>query len=262
MDDLTGIRIQDHDSKEKVLFYFKCADCNQVRRFFDNGEEYRPAPPTCSECQAPVNEKRHRNGSKFIWSYICEKCGHQGGDVLDLDEKPKKTKVDDNFIKDMEKFCFTKEQYNQYIDHLFRMEHFKNEQVQYTGANLLVNEEVRKIKMLTIVQVEELLHPVFEKSGFIALTFEKPDMKRGTMTISYSAQDYSMDEKPWNNRRRVEFKKSLDDALATTNWKVMSGETSYTLGLLKGWIKGANLEEDLRELARIRLKRAGKLPKE
>ncbi len=251
--DMVEKMLKDDTKKERILFYFKCADCKQLRYFFDDEQEYQPDPPSCSKCQTSVDEKLRRDGNKLIWSYTCRKCRYRGKYILDLDEESNKAKDDKNFLRDRAKYCPTKLEGDKYVEDAIRTESYERSENLAKG-NTLLDEEVKKIKILTVIQIEELLHPVFEKNGFIALTFEKPGIWRGSLTIDYSAQDYSMDEKPWTWERRNKFKRALKDALGNTNWRVMNEDVDYMLGLLKGRIRGVTGEDDLRELAQIRLK--------
>lgn len=251
--------IPSFDKKIRVLFIFICNVCHKGRGFYDDGEEYRRSPPTCTKCNTPVDEKKTKKGNKFIWSYACINCGYRGNDIIDFDERSEIPIMDKAFPIDREKYCMSREDGEQYLSHLFNMKSLKEIEGQNKGENAVINRAVRKIKILTIAQVEELLRPLFTENNFKSLELGKPEMYKGSMKINYNAQDTVVKRKPWDKQHLLEFKKLLEETLGETNWRPMSDGIRYTLGLLEGTIRGVSIEDDLKEMARIRLKKAGKL---
>jgi len=108
----------------QILFHMGCFPCKQHRRFLENGEEYRPPKPTCSKCKTEVEQTSSREGNKFLFVYTCAECGHSETETLDLDSKLE-PKIDENFLKDRDKYCLTKDKGQEYIPHVRGMEHFK-----------------------------------------------------------------------------------------------------------------------------------------
>ena len=242
--------------KEQVLFYFRCPECNEMRRFFDNGEEYRLAPPACIKCTAPVDQTFKREGSKLIHSYTCSKCGHHEDDVIDLDEKPKAPKIDKNFIKDREKYCMDKKEGDDYFNWIVLMELPQTKEMLERHSDDPKPDVISQIKKLNIAQVEALLKPAVEKEKYQDLVFGKSEIYQGTVILPFTVQDTSADRNDHDSQ--LFLKRLIDEALGETNWRAMSDDFGYKLGLLNGRIRGVESEKDLIELVRMRQKKQDK----
>ncbi len=260
--DMVEKTMEGYGKKERVLFYFKCENCREVRKFFQDGEEYRPEPRSCPKCKATLEKKSSREGNKLIDSYTCGSCGHHEDDILDLDEKLKKPKVDKNFLKDREIFCMTEKEGKEYVSgHYHSRENWeiggKDYINEFSTENIAIDEAVKKIKVLGVAQVQGLLTPVFQQNGLTELVFGKPEIFRGSVMLPYTAQDTLTGRD--KEKAPIEVKKLIDKTLEDTNWRNTSEEITYNLGLIGGRIRGSEKEFDLRELARLRLKKSEEL---
>lgn len=243
--------------KEQILFYFRCPECNEMRRFFDNGEEYRPAPPSCIKCSTPVDQTFKREGSKLIHYYTCAKCGYHEDDVIDLDEKPKAPKIDKDLIKDREKYCMSKKEGDDYVNWIVLMELPQTKEMLERYSDDPRPDVISQIKKLNIAQVETLLKPVIEKERYQDLVFGKPEIYQGTVILPFTVQDTSADRNDHDSQ--LFLKRLIDEALGETNWRAMSDDFGYKLGLLNGRIRGVENEKDLVELVRVRQKKQDKV---
>lgn len=242
--------------KERILFYFRCPECKEMRRFFNDGEEYRPAPPTCLKCNTPVEKISKREGSKLIDSYTCSKCSHHEEDVLDLDEKPKAPKIDKNFLKDREKYCMGKEEGDHYVNWAVLMELPQTKEMLERYSDDPKSEAVSQIKKINIAQVEALLKPAIEKEKYRDLVFGKSEIYQGTVIVPFTVQDTSVDRSDHDSQ--LFLKSLINEVLSETNWRAMSDDFGYKLGLLSGRIRGMEREEDLVELIKVRQKKLEK----
>lgn len=103
-------------------------------------------------------------------------------------------------------------------------------------------DKVAKIKKLNIAQLQALVGPIIEKSGYLKLEFEKPVIDRHVV-ISFTAQDAKTDREEYSSK--VELRQLLEKALAETNWRLMSVGISYRLGILSGNLRAYETETEL-----------------
>ena len=110
-------------------------------------------------------------------------------------------------------------------------------------------DELAKIKKLSIAEIEKLLMPILEKSGYKNLQFSKPEFRRG-IKVEFTAQEAQTARQEYNSR--IGLQNLIKQSLLRTNWKLMSDGVNYRLGFLQGCLIGIENEDDLKELVKIR----------
>ncbi len=237
------------DEKDRVLFFFDCQKgCLPRRAFFDDGEEFKPKPRLCTQCQTPVNERRERvEDKKIVITTTCKQCRHVETEEMDLRSKQEEPDLD--FEKDRARFCLTGE----------TVKKPREERWQLEGIAKLVDEwkekeehradydAVAKIQKLTIIELEKLLVPAVEAAGYVRLQFGTPDMGRD-LFVPFSAHDAKSGRTDRDSSYALQ--KLLKKALADTNWRLMTEGISYRLGILTGRLRAYEREEDLLALVR------------
>lgn len=115
--------------------------------------------------------------------------------------------------------------------------------------NRKLYDELAKIKKLSIAEIEKLLTPILEKSGYKNLQFSKPEFGRG-IKVEFIAQETQTARHEYDSR--IGLQNLIKRSLLKTNWKLMSDGISYRLGFLQGRLIGVENEDDLKELVKIR----------
>jgi len=103
-------------------------------------------------------------------------------------------------------------------------------------------QKARKLKMLTVVQLEKLIEDTIEKEGYKDLKFGKPEMGQYVI-IDFSVNETKDDRQETASRNTL--KKLIKEILEDTNWRLMSDGINYRLGILTGRLKAYEREEDL-----------------
>ncbi|PIR98074.1 MAG: hypothetical protein COT89_01390 [Candidatus Colwellbacteria bacterium CG10_big_fil_rev_8_21_14_0_10_42_22] len=234
------------DAKDRVFFMYDCPNkCLPRRAFFDDGEEWKPKPHLCPKCGSELKSDDERKGNKIITTETCVSCSYKKTDELDL--SPKKEKVDKDFEKDKARFCLTEEKGQEYIKTKGQLEGMKQlvDELKERDENKDLYDKVAKLKKLTIVQLQKTLAPVLEKKGYIDLSFETPEMEHD-VRVAFTVKDGKDGREEYDSR--MQLKKSIEGALRSTNWHLMSDGVTYRLGILMGRLRGYEREEDLLKL--------------
>ncbi len=243
---------------ERVLFLFECNKCSKRRAFFDNGEEF-DVTHKCSQCKNTVQTTHSREKNKITTKYNCHHCGFTGTDVLDLDEKPKEIKeiIDKDFEVDRKRFCFSEEEGKKHIASQPAIENMCRlvDEWREKDKHKELYDAVAKVKKLNIADLEKQLVLALEKESFKKLEFSKPDIGR-VVVIEFTLQDTTSGTN--ENARRLTLKKTINEALIETNWKLVEDSIMYKLGFLSGRIRGFELEEDIVELVKARRQKVKK----
>ena len=97
------------DDKDRVLFMYDCPNrCMPRRAFFSDGEELRTKENLCPKCgKGVLRYKSEDDGKKMITTYDCAVCGYTETDEYEWSHK--EDEIDENFPKDRDRFCLTKE---------------------------------------------------------------------------------------------------------------------------------------------------------
>jgi hypothetical protein len=184
-------------------------------------------------------------GRAMTTTYTCEACGHKEAEKTQLG---KKEAPDPNFERDRKIFCLDEERARTMQTYRVKWEdgmRMIDEEME-RDANKEVYDAAAKIEQLKIPQVIERLRPAIEKAGYIDVAFDKPELG-GYVTIGFSCMDSSARE---DAKSRKTLKKTITDALADTNWRLMSDGISYRLGYLAGKLRAYEYEEDLIKLVK------------
>lgn len=107
--------------EERVLFMFDCPNqCLPRRSFFSDGEEWRPDPHLCPNCQVPLVSNAEDDGKKLVTTRKCPKCQHSETDEFTWSSKEKE--FDPDFATDRDRFCLTDEQGREFSDFKYSVE--------------------------------------------------------------------------------------------------------------------------------------------
>lgn len=236
-------RIED---PEEVLFNLECPHCKKRCAFWEDGELWKPKPTLCPKCSSDTTHTTARTKKTIISTYTCSTCKHSFKEKMDLSGKEKKP--DPDFEKDRAHFCLWDKRFREHLfatkkgfEDMARLgKEFKEKE-----DNKHVYAAVKAMKKPKIAELIPLLSPILEKSGYIELSLDKPEMGRDVI-VGFSCLDSKSDREDYDSRKNL--KKLIDQALVDTNWRLMSNGISYRLGYLSGKIRAYEREEDLRKL--------------
>ena len=235
------------DEEPRVLFMYDCPQGHMPRRaFFSDGEEWRHES-RCPQCQSTLENTQEHNGNMLITTEHCSSCGYTNTDEMDL--SPKKEDVDKNFAKDRERFCLSDEEGQKFRDLHFQMHQMADFMKDWKEKEKHKDEydKVAKLKKLTVIELEELLTPEFEKAGYTRLQFGAPEMDKD-LFIPFTAYDTKSDRRDRDSSLALQ--RIAKTALEPTNWRLMSDGISYRSGILTGRFRAYEREEDLLKLVK------------
>lgn len=248
----TGLRIIDKDllhrgdnyEQEEVLFTLDCLACNKRSGVWQDGAPWERMSTACPKCSQTMSETNKRTKNLITTTYICPKCGHSFSDKLDLRIRKTDEKPDKHWEEDKARFVFNDEMGKKHLEAKRNLEglaklgkEFKERQ-----DNKELYDAVAKIKKVNIGQLDSVLKSSIEKAGYNELTFEKPDVGKDVY-VGFSCLDGKTDRSESDSRKQL--KKTIENALAETNWRLMSDGISYRLGYLSGRVRAYEREEDL-----------------
>lgn len=234
-----------NDKNERVLFFFECPKCHKRRAYWENGEEWEPAPDLCPKCRSKMTHTNSHRGNIVTTVYSCPNCGHKETDTWDFNEK-KKEKVDPNFEADRKKYCMSEKEGSEYISRSYACENAWKHLEDFLGKQD-THDEVAKINKLTVAGLQQLLRPLLEKEGYVKFGFGKPQADKD-VRVKFTVQDDKADRIEYDSRHQL--KKLIIKTLADTNWRLMSDGINYRLGILTGHLRGYESEGDLLRLVK------------
>lgn len=243
--------IHDLDGPERVLFFYNCPnECLPHRVIFENGEEWKRKPPLCPKCQTTLDEKREREDDKrIVITKECPSCNYT--DTFDMELGDHKEVPDPDYEKDCERFCLSGERGTKAREERFQLEQIKAFVDEWKEKDEHKNdyEAVGKIQKLTVIELEKLLGPILEKEAYARLQFGMPEITKDVF-LPFTIYD----SKPGRNDRvsSYDLTRAIKKALADTNWRLMSDDISYRLGVLTGRLRAYERGEDLLNLVRIK----------
>jgi hypothetical protein len=240
------LEVGHHKEPDRVMFFYNCPLGHvPLRVFYDNGQEYRPEPRLCSKCHSSVLEKHARDGQIITITSTCVQCGNVDTETTDL--TPKKEVIDPDYAADRDRFCLSDEQGQKLMDGRIKLEHLSifNDIQKEREGNKDLYDQAAKIKKLKIIELEKLLIPVLEKTNYLKLQFQTPQIGKDVF-VPFIVYDGKNDRTEYDSIHNL--KKLLKNVLENTNWRLMSEGLNYRLGMLEGRLRAYEKEEDLMKL--------------
>lgn len=240
--------------KDYVEFIFRCDGCDYGMRVTEFGEEKIITPKRCPECNAKVKCTVQETKKETIFQDTCIQCSWIDPKPLTFKNDTPKEKIDRNFEQDRAKFCLNHEEGMEYLDSLRRidelkelMEGYKSDPKNQEGTPEYIVEQLERP---TVAQLQKKLTKALKKVGFDKLKFSDADEVRAEVIVEFRIQD--SDEKRDASLSKRDFKKTVEEALLYTNWRLAPTSLSYRMGMLKGRLRGTDLIPGLIELVKKR----------
>lgn len=235
-----------HDDPEEVLFMLHCPHCDKNSAFWEDGTAWKPRPKLCPKCKAEVTHKTTTTKTSITLTYTCPACGHSYKDRMDL--RDKKEKPDLDFDKDRAHFCLWDKGFR---EHLFAIKQgFEDmarlgKEIKEKEDNKHIYDAIKEMRKPKIAELSTILAPALEKAGYIEFSLDKPEMGKDVI-IGFNCLDSKSDRGDYDSEKTL--KKTIEKALAETNWRLMSDGIHYRLGYLNGRLRAFEREEDLKNL--------------
>lgn len=235
----------DDPAASRMMHLYRCPDRqHRGKAVYTDGREKVFEPARCDVCNSTdIADVRKTDPEEVVST--CQACGHV--DRLSLDVSSQDEKPDPNFEADRKECCMTEEEGREYLANKLRMEQFKaiQEAQEERQKNQHLYDDVAKIQKLTVFQIEKKIRLTLEAMNFVNVRFEKAETGQ-FVTIPFSFQETKDDRR--SKDAEASASKTLQDLLASTNWRLM-GTLSSRLGQLEGSLKGYDGEQDLLTLA-------------
>ena len=238
------------DQPMRVMFLFRCTKCKKQEWVYEDGEIRVSKPDICPKCSKEIEVKHTKKGKVIIWKRKCKFCGYTETEVDDFEKSHQEYIQREKEEKELlEKFrtafCLTDEDGEKALFNIEAMEFA--DQVRQEAKQKYDNnayQEVSKLKKLTIVELEKLLIELLDKTNYIKLAFNPPEIGQ-FIFVPFTLQDADTSRR--QNISTSTLEKHLKTALENTNWRLVDG-ISYRLGYLSGRLKGYEREDDLLKL--------------
>ncbi len=242
------------DDPEEVLIMLSCTHCDKNSAYWEDGSPWERIHTYCTKCKAIMKEKTTTKGKVLTTVYSCLACGHSYSDTLDLRRKPKpKEKPDPDYEKDKLRFCYNEEQGKEFLkqkQNVLEMQRIVKGW-QEKRDNQETYDAIAAIDKVTIPQLSERIRPAVEKAGYTEFSLDKPEMGKDVF-VGFNCLDSKNGRGDYDSRNIL--KKTIEKALADTNWRLMSDGIHYRLGYLSGRLRAYEREEDLKGLVQRSMK--------
>jgi hypothetical protein len=227
----------------ELLFVFECAQHHSPRRaLYSNGRE-KPTPiSTCSKCGGNVNTTKQETDTHLIITDTCKKCKHKS--ILQIDRAKHDQPITE---EDRNKYITYFERGKTYVEAMISLnktfDEIRQEQKEQEIKELIGFDKIEKP---TVHQLQQKITEAGEKSGFVALQLDKPEITRDTLLIGFTMQD-SGDRKEEESMKA--FATFIKEVLMQTSWRLHKKKIEYRMGYLSGTLQGFENEIDLMKIA-------------
>lgn len=246
--------LEDYSDKSlKVLFLLECPKCHTRRGIYDDGSEFKKSSHKCPKCFTEMRYSSSQKGKIITSIYKCKSCNFTDTEIFDLAEKDdkweKQQKEDQRLLaRYRSDYCLSNEAGDEYITSMDQIKRFldqrSEEQKKETDP---VYQKVKRIKKITVVELERQLGKILSKNKFIKLSFEKPEIGKQVI-VPFTVQD--SDPKRESQDSTATLQKLIKSTIKGSIWRLMSEGTTYRLGYVSGRLKGYEDENDLYNLVK------------
>lgn len=241
-----------YDDPEDVLFMLRCPHCSKNSAFWEDGTPWVRKPILCPKCSSKMEHKSTKSKNYITFTYTCSSCKYSYKDKMDLTDKEEEP--DPEYDKDRIHFCLIDKDFR---ERLFSMRHdFEGlaqlgKELKEKEDNKEIYDAIEKMKMPKIAELTGILAPALEKAGYIEFSLDKPEMGKDVL-VGFSCLDNKSDRGDYDSEKIL--KKTIEKALAETNWRLMSDGINYRLGYLSGRLRAYEHEDDLKNLVERKLR--------
>ena len=242
-----------HDEDE-IIFILNCASCGKRRTYWEDGSEWDGVKILCEKCQAEMIVTNNETEHSLVSTYVCTSCNHSYEETIVFKKRPAdKESQDSHYTLDRKRFCFDEETMHRFEAKLERLARLAKV---YADATIKTESAdvygvIKDIKQLKIIQLIELLRPVFEKAHYTEFKLGEPQLGE-SVTVEFSCLDASADRQEYQSKTNL--RKAAATALDETNWRLMNDSVSYRLGYLTGKLRAYEGEEALKKFVEQRIK--------
>ncbi len=224
-----NLRLTDDLKKEHMVFCFVCKKCKVTAWISENGKREDHIPWQCPDCKRKLEEKGVRTKTTYTIDKYCGFCGYKKTEKFDFrvrKQKPISAQDDEQYRIDKARFCLSYKEGSEYI-------HQKSNLQQLSE---LVKEKPKKPALINMnfPEVEIKLQTLLAEHGFEKLAFDKPKMDAG-VTVPFTVQDV---QNLGDYKSRLALKRLIRHALKQSNWRLLTENVDYKLGILTGRLKG------------------------
>lgn len=240
-----------NDKSMRILFFFECPSCKKRKGVYNTGEVFFLKPDPCDKCSSDTQRTYKRKGNIVTTIWKCMYCKYTKKELEDYgktDDTWEKEKIEDKKLleKYRSTYCLSEKEGQEYIQAIHNLNALtkmideqkqKEEKPEYHQA--------KKLKKLSVVELEKIVSEVLEKEKYIKLTFDKPEIDRYVI-VPFTVQDANSSRKENDSRNKIQ--KIIIKTLEETNWRLMTEGVTYRLGYVSGRLKGYEREEDLMKI--------------
>lgn len=216
-----------------VKWVYVCKKCKIIKHVWENGKIEDVVPWKCPDCSRKLEITNKRVGKKITTKKRCSFCGYEDKYVLDLSNK-REHKLTLEEIKEFninkDRFCLSEKEGMEYVrsaENIKRLDEI--------SKRIGTDEKMKKIKILTLPQLDRKLCRLFVKEKYVKFVLGEPKVSDDVI-VSFSIQD------PVKKRTELSSKKLLKSiikkALNNTNWELTASGIDYKLGVLTGRLRG------------------------
>ncbi len=235
-----------HDDPEYVLFMLRCPHCGKHSTYWEDGSMWEHRITRCPKCKTIMSEKSTRRDKVITTVHKCPSCKHSYTDKLDLNHKEKDP--DPDYERDRYIFCLQdKKMLDEHRDGKWRLEGIiqMGKEFKEREDNKHIYDAMANIKKPKIAELSAILAPMLEKAGYIEFSLDKPEMGKDVV-LGFNCLDGKSERSDYDSEKTL--KKTVEKALADTNWRLMSDGIHYRLGYLSGRLRAYEGEEGLKSL--------------
>jgi len=218
---------------DKILYRYGCKECKVLKNIWEDGKTEDVIPWKCPDCSRKLEMTDKRVGKKIITNKLCTFCGYKDKYVLDLSNKRERKPNLEGIKKfniNKDRFCLSEKEGMEYVrsaENVKRLDKILK--------RIGTDEKMKKIKTLTLPQLERKLCRLFIKEKYVKFVLGEPKVS-DDITVSFSIQD------PVKKRTELSSKKllksTIKNALNNTNWELTASGVDYKLGVLTGKLRG------------------------
>ncbi len=153
----------------RILFMFECPSCEKRESLWEDGKPWIYERERCPKCNKEVKVGYSEKRNIATWTKHCSSCGFKEAEKEDLkqreaERKEQQKREQDLLIKHRAEFCLSDKEGEEYLEGIRRLESLTellNEMEKKTSDP--VYKEAAKLKKLSVVELEKLIHEITEK---------------------------------------------------------------------------------------------------
>jgi hypothetical protein len=236
--------------EDEIIIMYDCPHCSLREVEYQDGTIWKAPISKCPKCKAILEENVKETLSKVTIFKKCPQCDHEEKFEYDL-RKKKKTKSQlrkeyeekEQFEKDLARFTLTREEIDEYITEKASLESLGDflKEIEQKENDKRYYDQLQNIKRLNAFTVQNLIAETLAEIDFQNTSYTEANRSSKDFILEFVTYESDESRNEGDGKRAI--RKTLQEKLLDTNWRLIKTSIESRMGVYSGRVRALESDE-------------------